>query len=387
MPVADAVRADRLVWVGSQDDMARAYPRAAASLPYRFAIAAAPLQGRGRCWGALMLLWPASHPADATARERSHIGSAARRIARIVEEAAVPPTAPEHPRLIPVSAAVRPLGGQSPQAALDYVERLPEGALGLDLEGRITFLAASAESLLAVDAARLLGTRPWQSLPWLDDTLVEDHYRTPVISRDPVAFTALRPPDTWLHFRPYPDAGGISVRITRATPPGYDRTVPDRASRSTEPAATSAPQVGRLYQLVHLAAALTETVAVRDVVELIADQVLPAFGADSLVVSAADAGRLKITGHHGYDQQTIERLDGLPLDTDLTPAGQVIAEGIPAFFAGPHEPARRYPRASQISGKQAWAFLPLVVSGRPSWAAASCPTSGLAISAPTSGPC
>ncbi|MEU6895376.1 SpoIIE family protein phosphatase [Streptomyces sp. NPDC046557] len=366
VPVADAVRADRLIWVGSQDDMARTYPRAAASLPYRLATAAAPLQGRGRCWGALMLLWPASHPADATARERSHIGAAARRIARVLDEATVPPAVSEHPRLIPVSAVARPHGRQSPQAALDYVERLPEGALGLDLEGRITFLAASVESLLGVDAARLLGTRPWQSLPWLDDTLVEDHYRTALISRDPVAFTALRPPDTWLQFRLYPDAGGISVRITRATPPEYDRPVPDRASQqSTGAAATSPPQVGRLYQLVHLAAALTETVAVRDVVELIADQVLPAFGADGLVVSAADAGRLKITGHHGYDQETIDRLDGLPLDTDLTPAGRVIAEGVPSFFASPHELARRYPRASQISGKQAWAFLPLVVSGRP----------------------
>ncbi|WP_406376967.1 SpoIIE family protein phosphatase [Streptomyces sp. NBC_00647] len=364
VPVGDAVREDRLVWVGSQGDMARAYPRAAASLPYRFALAATPLQGRGRCWGALMLLWPASHPAGATARERGHIGSAARRIARLLDEAAVPPAVPEHPRLIPAGGAARPHGGQLPQAAVDYIERLPEEALGLDLQGRITFLTASTELLLGVDAGRLLGTRPWQSLPWLDDTHIEDHYRTAVISRDPVTFTALRPPDTWLEFQLYPDASGISVRITAATAPEHGPPAPARASRSTG-AASTPPQVGRLYQLVHLAAAFTETVAVRDVVELIADQVLPAFGADSLVVSANDAGRLKITGHHGYDQQTIDGLDGLPLDTDLTPAGQVLADGIPSFFASPREMARRYPRAPQISGKQAWAFLPLVVSGRP----------------------
>nr|WP_229925943.1 SpoIIE family protein phosphatase [Streptomyces longispororuber] len=376
VPVGDAVREDRLVWVGSQDDMARLYPRAAATLPYRFALAAAPLQGGGRCFGALLLLWPASHPPQATRRERGHIAAAARRIARALEESPAAPVVPEEPRLIPLSttgtagaagaagAAGRPHGQGAPQAAVDYLERLPEGAVGLDLQGRITFLAGGAEELLGLDADRLVGTRPWQSLPWLDDAVVEDHYRTAVISRDPVAFTALRPPGLWLRLQLYPDASGISVRIARAAPPPGEQSAPGQGARpvAASPGASSA---GRLYQLVHLAAALTETVAVRDVVELIADQVLPAFGADGLVLSAADAGRLTITGQHGYDRRTLERLDGLPLDTGLTPAGTVLATGIPSFFATRQELARHHPAAPQMSDKQAWAFLPLVISGRP----------------------
>ncbi|MGW1763835.1 SpoIIE family protein phosphatase [Streptomyces sp. NPDC002073] len=374
VPVSDAVREDRLVWVGSQDELARAYPRAAASLPYRFAVAAAPLPGRNRCWGALLLLWPASHPADATARERSHIRSAARRIARDLDDTAVLPALPDEPRIVPAGAPAHTRTGL-PQAAADYAERLPEGALALDLEGRITFLTATAASLLGADATRLLGTRPWQSLPWLDNGIVEDHYRTAVISRDPVAFTTLRPPDTVLHLQLYPDASGISVRITRAPARDDDRSGTTRPhpppSAHPQPAGPGSPpssgtaQAGRLYQLVHLAAALTETVAVRDVVELVADQILPAFGADGLVLSAAEAGRLQITGYHGYTQETIDRLDGLPLDTDLTPAGQVLADGTPSFFSSPEEMARRYPGAPRISGKEAWAFLPLIVSGRP----------------------
>ncbi|MFJ3159941.1 SpoIIE family protein phosphatase [Streptomyces kanasensis] len=392
-PVADAVREDRLVWVASQDDMARAYPRAAAGLPYRFALAAAPLPGRARCWGALLLLWPASHPEAATRREQGHITAAARRIARTLDEAPVPAAAPARPRLIPLTAdrAADP----SHHAAADYVERLPEGAVALDLEGRITFLDSTAAALLGRGADRLRGTRPWQSLPWLDAPFVEDHYRTAVISRDPVAFTALRPPGTYLRFELHPDASGISVRVTRATPPDGPEPVPPGpapargsapeptapepttpapagtagpAPPGTVPASTSASDaahVGRLYQLLHLAAALTETVAVRDVVDLVAQQILPAFDADGLVLSAADAGRLRITGHHGYDPQVIERLDGLPLDTDLTPAGDVLATGVPSFFADPTEMARGYPKAPKISGKQAWAFLPLVISGRP----------------------
>jgi hypothetical protein len=109
----------------------------------------------------------------------------------------------------------------------------------------------------------------------------------------------------------------------------------------------------------------TEAVTVRDLVALIAHQILSAFGAQGLVLSVADAGRLKITGFHGYPAGVMERLDALSLDTDLTPAGQVLASGTPAFFAGPAELAANYPSAPQISGKQAWAFLPLIISGRP----------------------
>ncbi|WP_447035039.1 SpoIIE family protein phosphatase [Streptomyces sp. DSM 118878] len=364
VPVSEAVRENRLVWVGSQDDMVRTYPCAAASLPYRFALAAAPLPGGSRCLGALFLLWPASHPVEATRRERGHISSAARRVARVIGDAPALPPVPEQPRHIPVAVATRPRGGQRLRAAGDYIERLPEAAIGLDLEGRITFVTKAAAALLGMDAGRLFGTRPWQSLPWMDNTVVEDHYRTAVISRDPVAFITLRPPDTWLRFQLYPDASGISARITRAAAP--EGGAPEPAGTLSARGLDARPaQSGRLYQLVHLAAALTETVAVRDVVELVADQILPAFGADGLVLSAADAGRLKITGHHGYDEATIDRLDGLRLDTDITPAGEVLASGVPAFFTSPAELARRYPKAPRLSDKQAWAFLPLIVSGRP----------------------
>ncbi|MFJ5548092.1 SpoIIE family protein phosphatase [Streptomyces sp. NPDC093225] len=376
VPVSEAVREDRLVWVGSQEELARTYPRVAASLPYRFALAATPLPGRARTWGGLVLLWPAAHPQSTTRRERGHIEAAARGIGHLLDESAEPPQPPEEPRLVPL-AEPHLYAGRTPEAAADYAERLPEGALALDLEGRITFATATAATLLGRDADRLLGTRPWQSLPWLDQPAVEDHYRTAVISRDPVDFTALHPPDRWLLFELFPDASGISVRISPAPAPDGEPpesapgsapdSPPDRDAGPPRPATAAArtAQTGRLYQLLHLAAALTETVAVSDVVELVAGQVLPAFGADGLVLSAAEAGRLKITGWHGYDAAAIERLDGLPLGTDITPAGHVLATGVPSFFASVEELARSFPQAPLMSGKHAWAFLPLLISGRP----------------------
>ncbi|MFE1880320.1 SpoIIE family protein phosphatase [Streptomyces diastatochromogenes] len=357
VPVADAIRDDGLVWIGSQGEMSRRYPIAAAVLPYRFALAAAPLTGVRRCWGGIVLMWSGDHPQEPSPRERGHIITSAHRLARLLDDAPGPPGFPEQPRIWPLENVRHPT--QTGMAAVDYLERLPEGAVALDLEGRVTFVSGAAARLLGRPAEQLLGARPWQALHWLDDPAYEDQYRTAVVSRTPLSFDALRPPDQWLTFRLHPDSSGISVRITPCT------------ERSADPAAPAAQRppaapTGRLYQLVHLAAALTETVTVRDVAALIVNQILPAFGAQGMVLSAADAGRLKITGHHGYPDDIIERLDALPLDTDLTPAGQVLASGVPAFFASPDDLARNHPRAPRISsGKQAWAFLPLVITGRP----------------------
>ncbi|MER7837408.1 SpoIIE family protein phosphatase [Streptomyces sp. NPDC096040] len=354
VPVADAIREDHLVWVGGQEEMVRRYPRAAAVLPYPFALAAVPLRGVRRCWGGVVLMWPADHPPRATARERQHITASARRLTRLLDDSPVPPGLPDGPRVVPVDAPRHP--DQTGLAAADYLDRLPEGAVALDLEGRVTFVSAAAARLLGREPDLLLGTRPWQSLPWLDDLCYEERYRMAVVSRAPVSFSARRPPDRWLTFHLHPDHSGISVRIT----PGAETAAAPPAG--TEPALTTP---GRLYQLIHLAAALTETVTTQDLVALIADQILPAFGAQGLVLSIAEAGRLRIAGQHGYPADVVERLDALPLDTGLTPAGRVLASGVPAYFGSPAELARSHPRAPQISRKQAWAFLPLVISGRP----------------------
>ncbi|MFG2555720.1 SpoIIE family protein phosphatase [Streptomyces sp. NPDC048581] len=367
-PVAVAVREDRLVWVGSQEEMARSYPRTAVVLPYPLALVAAPVTGARR-WGALLLMWPATRPPYMTGRERGHIAASCGRLARLLEEAvehgrslygddgsSLP--GDDRPRVVPLATGGG--SGSATMAAADFAERLPGGSCALSLEGQFTYVSSGACELLGCEAGRLLGTVPWQSLRWLDDPTYEDRYRAAVISREPVSFTACRPPDQWLEFHLYPDPSGISVRIvpSGARPP--PSPAPSQSTRAVTPA-----RAGGLYQLTHLAAGLTEVVGVQDVIALVADQIMPAFGARGLVLSTAEAGRLRITGYRGYDPHIIERLDGLPLDTDFTPAGRALSNGIPAFFSDPEEMRRMYPEAPQISGKQAWAFLPLIISGRP----------------------
>lgn len=52
IPVSDAVKDRHLVWLGSQEELARRYPRPALVLPYRFALAAAPWSVGRRRWAA-----------------------------------------------------------------------------------------------------------------------------------------------------------------------------------------------------------------------------------------------------------------------------------------------------------------------------------------------
>lgn len=134
-PVADAVREDRLVWVGSQDEMVRSYPRTAVVLPYPLALVAAPVTGV-RPLGSLLLMWPATRPPYMTQRERGNITSSCRRLARLLEEAAEKPGSPAHreqPRVVPVGTGRRTVS--TDPAVADFVERLPGGSCALDRKG------------------------------------------------------------------------------------------------------------------------------------------------------------------------------------------------------------------------------------------------------------
>ncbi|MDC0772447.1 SpoIIE family protein phosphatase [Streptomyces sp. HD] len=357
-PAQDAVHEERLVWVSSQEELARSYPRAAANMPYRVAFAIAPLTGLRDSRGALMLMWRSDRPGRLTLRERGGIALSARRVARVLD-AARPTAVPDRPRFVPLRP--REVRRVEPAlAATELAERLTLGALALDREGRITFANPAAAELLGRPSEHLLGTQLWQSLSWLDNVAFMDAYRTALISHEPLALTVLRPSVQWLSFRFDADAGGMSVLITPGDPVG-----PPVRPADTQPVHIDAPATSRIHLLVYLAASLTEAVGVQDVVDLVADQILPAFGAHGMIMSTVDAGRMQIIGHRGYTPNTIEQLDGLPADADLTPAGRALATGSSSYFADRAELARAYPKAPQISDKHAWAFLPLITSGRP----------------------
>ncbi len=380
VPVTDAVRERRLVWVAGHEEMARRYPRAALALPYAFALATAPITADGADWGGLALLWPGSHPPELSPREHDSLRACCHHLGLLLQHAADTghPVLPgPEPRIIPALRTRAP-GAAEALAAFDFAERLPEGACALDLDGRITFLTATAAELVGATVGELRGALPWEALPWLHDPVFEDHYRAAVISRQPVSFTALRPPDRWLSFRLHPDAGGLSVLITpaptdrpadRVTDGPADRpTAADRPADGPGPARPAGPagpsRTDVLYHLLHLAAALTEAVGVQDVTERVANQIMPAFGVHALALTTAAEGRLRIVGHRGFTADVLDRFEGLTLTAD-TPVVRVLSSGVPSFFATFEDLRRAYPEAVLQDDMAAWAFLPLIASGVP----------------------
>ncbi|MFF4744820.1 SpoIIE family protein phosphatase [Streptomyces sp. NPDC001268] len=361
IPVADAVRERRLVWLASQEEVARRYPRLGVVLPYDFMLAAAPFAHEARVWGGVVLLWPTWHPPALSAREREAVDAGCRRAGALLHEAArrgdrLP--AGDEPRVLLPPRPSEP-DPEEARAALDFAQRIPVGCCALDMDGRITFINTAAADLVGAGGASLRGARPWEALLWMNDPVFEDHYRAAVVTRRPTSFTALRPPDRWLSFRLYPDDRGISVQIAPLTGvPGQDDEQPERLP-SVGPGGAAA-----LYHLMHLAAALTETAGVSDVVEAVADQLVPAFGPRGLVMMTMDEGRLRIIGHRGYSSEFMDRVDGSPL-TAQTPNAHALTAGVPSFFGSFDELESAYPGAVRYEKRDAWAFLPLIASGRP----------------------
>ncbi|WP_079064272.1 SpoIIE family protein phosphatase [Streptomyces sp. NRRL F-4489] len=351
LPVAVAARRRRLVWAAGHQQLAREFPRTAVALPYDFALGAAPLTDGSGCLGAVVLVWPAGHPPELSEAERTAFETACRRLAGLLPTGG----APDGP-LVVVPPPAREVGADEALAAVDYVERLPGGGCALDLEGRITMLSTGAAELLGVATARMLGRRPWEVLPWLAGPVFEDRCRAAVISRRPVSFTALRPPRQWLAFRLFPDGRGVSVWISADE---------ERDPVARRPAEALPVRAAQMYHVLHLAAALTEAVGVKDVTDLFAEQIVPAFGAHAMLMYAAEAGRLRTIGQRGYPPEAVEAYEGVPLGTANSPTVRALATGEPSFYTSAEETERHFPGLAKLTGMAARAVLPLIVSGRP----------------------
>ncbi|MET8289560.1 MULTISPECIES: PP2C family protein-serine/threonine phosphatase [unclassified Streptomyces] len=358
VPAAEATRERRMVWVGDSEELALHYPRLALMVP-EHAVAAAPIFSGAAVQGAACLLWPPSHPRRLRPEEAAAIETFCRRAGLLLQRS----TRRGHP-LLP---GKRPMAltaerSRTPDqaealAAHDYAMRLP-GAMSLDLEGRITFVSNAASDLLGVGAADLLGARPWERLRWLGGSDFEDLFRATVIGHQPAQFNVTRAPDVYLSIELYPDASGVSVHMA-----ALPRTTPAGQHQHVLPF-VEATEIKPFHLLMHLAASLTETVRVSDVAETIANQFLPAFDATGLVLMTASEGRLRVVGHRGYDTAFLSLFDGHSLASDNPPAKALTGHG-PLFFTSFDEFQQTYPEAVQYGTRNAWAFLPLIIRGRP----------------------
>jgi serine phosphatase RsbU (regulator of sigma subunit) len=134
------------------------------------------------------------------------------------------------------------------------------------------------------------------------------------------------------------------------------------------PAAEQAAELAgteRAARIQDLASALADAVTSQDVVTAVAERVLPPFGASGLIIHVPDGDIMRVIGSVGYSQSFIDVITA-PV-WELPSVEEAMRTHRPWFVSCPQEFTKRYPSMAGIPAKgdkQAWAFLPLVVSGR-----------------------
>ncbi|GAA3194734.1 SpoIIE family protein phosphatase [Streptomyces virens] len=271
----------------------------------------------------------------------------------------------EGPGRLLVGALVDAAGGV---AASEAAERLPDGLFSLDQDGRVSYANRRCLELLGCELDSLLGHHPWEALTWLHDPAYEDRYRAAMLSQETVSYLVHAADGGWLGFVLYPGVHGLTGRVFRTDAPvGAE---PGRALLPLGPAAAAptselvaAPRAGALYHVVQMASVLTEAVTVRDVCRAVAEQLLPAFGAQEIALYLIREGRMHLLWESGYPEHFLDRFEGVPLDANL-PGVHALTTRLPLFFESPEALVNAYPELV-LDPMNAWSFLPLIASGHP----------------------
>ena len=239
------------------------------------------------------------------------------------------------------------------RSALRYMS---DGFLSVGRDWRVIFANVEAERLLN-SQHDLTGRLLWDLLVIRRVPGLEARCREAAAGTTPTSFD-VQWPDTrrWYRFRLVPVSDGLAWYFTDIT---------ESRMRQAEQEAAERTAAERAARIQDLASSLAEAVTSLDIVAAVADRVLPPFGASGLVIQVVEDGRMRTVGAVGYSQPFLDLING-PVP-DLTPAADVLARRRPSFISSADEYRRRYPATADVlavCGKQAWAYLPLVVSGR-----------------------
>jgi len=244
------------------------------------------------------------------------------------------------------------------------------GAWDWSLDSGVLKLDETAMTVMGVDPDTYDGLiHTWTSLIHPDDyPRVAEQTRRAIYTGGPFGqkYRICRQDGTtqWIHAqgRVLAGADGHPCRLVGVV---WETTRP--RANSDGPAGEQAAELGgaeRAARIQDLASALAEAVTSLDVVTAVADRVLPPFGASGLIIQVPDGDIMRVIGSVGYSQSFIDVIT-VPVGY-LAPVEEAVRTHRAWFVSSPQEYVQRYPGIADIlakSGKQSWAFLPLVVSG------------------------
>jgi serine phosphatase RsbU (regulator of sigma subunit) len=250
------------------------------------------------------------------------------------------------------------------------------GAWDWYVDSGLMMLDDTALEVLGVDPATYDGfIHTWSSLIHPDDyPLVAEKTRLAMQERGPfeAQYRICRQDGTaqWIESRGrvLADAEGRPYRVVgtawHIAPPRGAAGGPEAEQGTAGQGAAEQGGLERAARIQDLATALAEAVTSLDVVTAVADRVLPPFGASGLIIQVPEDGIMRVIGSVGYPQSLIERIT-VPV-AELAAMQEAMRTHRPWFISSPQEYMQHYPTMTEVpalGGKQAWAFLPLVVSG------------------------
>ncbi|MET8325689.1 SpoIIE family protein phosphatase [Streptomyces sp. NPDC005181] len=247
---------------------------------------------------------------------------------------------------------------RSARDALSHaLHHMSDGFLSADDDWRITFVNLEAERMLGSSEEELFGRVLW-TLPAVQQvTDMEARCRQAAAAVTPASFDVqMAETERCYHLRLVPVPDGVTLYFTDVT---------EMRRHEAERAAADGAAAERASRITELTAALATATTSRDVVDAVAQRVLPPFRATGLLVQAVEGNQAHNVGAVGYPRAFLERIDGRSRIA-ADPVWDAISTQGPLFVSSAQEYAARYPALAdnpQEIGKQSWAFLPLAASG------------------------
>jgi PAS domain S-box-containing protein len=234
------------------------------------------------------------------------------------------------------------------------LRHMPDGFLAVDEDWRIIYCNDEAERIFGA-AATLLGRELWDAVPDTRALGLEAVHRRTAGTLD--GFDVRGPSNQhWYRLRLTHVPGGLAVYFTDITE--------QRAQEAERARATARAE--RTAHVAELTEALAQALTMSDVVQTMADYVMPLFGATGLLVSTLEDDRVVTAGSRGYSREFLDLIDRVRVET-LPAVADVLRTRTPKFISSVDEYLTLYPGHKQLrsaGGKQSWVFLPLLASGR-----------------------
>ncbi|MFD5570969.1 SpoIIE family protein phosphatase [Streptomyces cadmiisoli] len=236
------------------------------------------------------------------------------------------------------------------------LRHMSDGFLAVDKSWCITFANLRAETMLRTTEEELIGRTLWSLATLRQLPEVESRCRAASQSGPTGLDMCVPNAQACYHLRVVPIPDGFALYFTDVT---------DERKVEAQRIASERTAVERSSRIAELTAGLAAATTSADVIDAVARRVLPPFGASGLLVQVREGGRAHTLGAVGYPSDIVDSIESRAAGDD--PGWEAWVMNEPRFISSPEEYLARFPGLADriiVTGKQAWAFMPLTASGQ-----------------------